>query len=150
MSRRALVLGIVLVAMLTGCTSGTLPEVQPTVSPSGEDLLGTAIAPVVATGTEPSGDEILPLAGFQGALAITEAGCFGLMEAGTVVPIVFPYGTTVRADGLGVDVPDFGEITVGQEFQARGGDFETTEQVAATLPAECVEDRVLLLFPERL
>lgn len=119
------VLGLALVA---GC-GGTEMAVTST-----SDVDVTAL---VRTTNLSSGD-----AGFEGLLAVSDAGCLGITPVdgdGSVAPVVWPTGTRVTDDGA-LRTPDGSVIEVG-EMLAGGGDVvDDLQRTYGDAVAGCADD----------
>ncbi|WP_454778459.1 hypothetical protein [Georgenia muralis] len=72
----------------------------------------------------------------SGVVVRTNSGCLALEDPAGELPVLWPHGTTVSADGRSVEVPGFGRVTVGDMVWSGGG-FTTGEQIAPPLPEEC-------------
>ncbi|MCM3659910.1 hypothetical protein M3148_02710 [Georgenia satyanarayanai] len=79
-------------------------------------------------------------ASLSGVIVRTEHGCLALTDDPTDIPVLWPHGSTLSADGVSVDVPNFGTVTVGDEVWAGGGYINPgsgDEPIVPTLPEEC-------------
>lgn len=66
------------------------------------------------------GSHIAFMAIVSGTLTINAQGCFEVEDH----LLVAPHGSTVSTDPLGVDIPGFGVLRVGESFTGSGGWFD--------------------------
>ncbi|WP_142161900.1 hypothetical protein [Cellulomonas sp. SLBN-39] len=100
---------MLVLALVAGCSSAA---VEVTTASNGD------VTALVRTTNLSSGD-----AGFEGLLAVSDAGCLGITPVdgdGSVAPVVWPTGTRVTDDGA-LRTPDGSVVAVG-EMLAGGGD----------------------------
>ena len=57
----------------------------------------------------------------NGELARDDAGCLALDTGSERHVLQFPFGTSLHEDGEGVDVPELGEVRLGDAIQGGGG-----------------------------
>lgn len=67
----------------------------------------------------------------SGTLAVNARGCFEVDHS----LLVAPYGSTVSPDPLGVHIPGFGVLLVGQSFTGSGGWFDWEPDDERTRPS---------------
>ena len=97
---------------------------------------------VVAARTQGSGEAVV-----RGRLAVSPAGCLGLVHEGEHVFVIWPEGTTPLEDAVGVTVPGLGEYRVGDEFHGsgawgRGADLSLPQPVG-----RCATARIAAVGP---
>jgi len=73
---------------------------------------------------------------FDGVLARTDSGCLGLAGADGVTPVVWPNGTTLRADGNAIRYRNQ-ELPLGAEVTSTGGEVPDLAEFVDEVPAEC-------------
>ncbi|WP_324653946.1 hypothetical protein [Georgenia sp. H159] len=143
MENRALAVagGIVAFTLTTGC-AGSAPDNPATAarSPSTTSTAGPSVqhenGSVILLSAEVDG---VMDASLSGVIVRTEPGCLALTDDPTDIPVLWPHGATLSADGMSVDVPDFGTVTVGDEVWAGGGYINpgSGEPIVPTFPEEC-------------
>ena len=74
-------------------------------------------------------------------------GCVGVeaTDGGVEFVVVWPYGTSVADDEpVTIEVPDVGEVAVGDEVQVGGGVVQGEEVGGLTIPDFCADHEVWL------
>lgn len=67
-----------------------------------------------------------------GTLTLTESGCFALEDSdGTILPMLFPFGTRLSVDGETIHVPGLSPLRVGDDVEGGGGYLSLTEPLPA-------------------
>jgi hypothetical protein len=143
METRALAVagGLITFTLMAGC-AGSTPDnlATPGSSPSTTSTIGPSVqhenGSVILVSAEVNG---VMDASLSGVIVRTEHGCLALTDNPSDIPVLWPHGSTLSADGMSVDVPDFGTVTVGDEVWAGGGFVgpESGEPIVPTLPEEC-------------
>jgi hypothetical protein len=131
-----MVAGVALVLVSAGCVQAS-PDPAPTPAPQLYLAVAASVVP----------DGIGPQAGYDGILALTDEGCFGLAVSPTLVqPTIFPADSTIAADGSGITVPGVGDIRLGQRITGQGGEFEIAP-LDDLIPPQCEAETMTLLTP---
>lgn len=95
------------------------------------------VTALVRTTNVSSGD-----AGFEGLLAVSDAGCLGITPAGgdgSAAPVVWPTGTQVTDEGA-LRTPDGSVVEVG-EMLAGGGDVvDDLRETYGDAVADCADE----------
>jgi len=91
--------------LLTACAGGQVERVTAYEESTRPVLL-------VAPETNAGSDAVV-----AGALGVNEAGCFTIGED----VLLAPHGSTVIADGTGIDLPGVGEVGIGEQIDGGGG-----------------------------
>lgn len=86
-------------------------------------------------------------AAIPGRLIVLQAGCIGLSIGGEDALVVWPAGTVPLADGVGVTVPGFGDLRVGDELDA-GGAYTSGDGAVLPEPTDaCVTRQIAVVAP---
>ena len=105
---------------LSGCSSAVLTQ------RAGDTVMMTAT----------SNPRAAQLAILEGRLTRTPQGCLASQTpGGQVVPVQFPHGSILAANGRSVDIPDVGTLHLGDSFSGGGGDGDLSD--LRRVPAEC-------------
>lgn len=99
----------------------------------------------VLVGAEGDGEE--PMAGVGVGGTVTLVGnCLGIGRA----IVIWPYGTEiVDEDPFTIDVPDFGEVSVGDSIQGGGDTYvDYLPDGIDEVPSGCPDDEVFAFYPD--
>lgn len=136
-----LFLGMGLICLLSSCAA-TAPQDTPKTT---REEAGGTIGLYIATADSPPLVDSGMSAGaaFQGVLAVSDSGCIGYTGGGSVVTLLFPFGTTILPSGDGVTLPSGNAIYVGDALVGGGGALEQVGLDGVTIPEACAGDEII-------
>ncbi len=136
-----LLVGTGLICVLSSCAV-TAPQDTPKTT---QDEAGGSTGLSIATADSPPlGDSGMSAgAAFEGELAVSDSGCVGYAAGGSVITLLFPFGTTIRPNGDGVTLPSGNAIYVGDPLVGGGGALQQSGLDGVTIPEACAGDEII-------
>ena len=83
----------------------------------------------------------------RGRVQVGAGGCLGLASdsASEAVAVIWPQGSELADDGQSIEIPDVGQVRVGQYVSGSGGEISNPSgDRFAAVPPECLDQELLL------
>lgn len=136
-----LLVGTGLICVLSSCALAGPRDTSKSTQVEAGGATGLSIA---TADSPPIGDSGMSAgAAFQGVLAVSDSGCIGYAGGGSVITLLFPFGTTILPSEDGVTLPSGSAIHIGDALVGGGGALQQSGLDGVTIPEACAGEVII-------